>query len=128
MSLLFPATHDLSDRVIGAAISVHRQLGPGLLESAYRRCLQCELIVRGIEARAEVPVAIDYKGDRIHDAFKIDLLVEGRLVVELKAVDKLHPIHTSQVTTYLKLGGYRAGLLINFNVPVLKDGLKRVLL
>ncbi len=128
MKLLFPATHDLSDRVIGAAITVHRQLGPGLLESAYRRCLQCELIARGVSVRAEVPVGIAYKGEVIEDAFKIDLLVEGRLVVELKAVDKLHPIHTSQVTTYLKLGGYRAGLLINFNVPVLKDGLKRVLL
>lgn len=128
MALLFPTTHDLSDRVIGAAISVHRQLGPGLLESAYRRCLQYELIARGIATRAEVPVGIEYRGGRIDGAFKIDLLVEDRLVLELKAVDKLHPIHTSQVTTYLKLGGYRAGLLINFNVSVLKDGLKRVLL
>jgi GxxExxY protein len=128
MALLYPVTHDLSDRVIGAAITVHRQLGPGLLESAYRRCLQCELIARGVDARSEVPVSIAYKSERIEDAFRIDLLVEGRLVVELKAVDKLHPIHTSQVTTYLKLGGYHAGLLINFNVQVLKDGLKRVLL
>ncbi|HVX89745.1 MAG TPA: GxxExxY protein [Gemmatimonadales bacterium] len=128
MALLFPVTHDLSDRVIGAAISVHRQLGAGLLESAYRRCLFCELTARGLEVRSEVPVGISYRGTTIEDAFKIDLLVEGQLVVELKAVDKLHPIHTSQVTTYLKLGGYRAGLLINFNVPVLKDGLKRVLL
>ena len=141
MTLLFPATHDLSDRVIGAAITVHRQLGPGLLESAYRRCLAFELGMRGLGCRSEVPVGIAgivlstmlvpvgiaYKGQVLEEAFRIDLLVEERLVVELKAVDRLHPIHVSQVVTYLKLGGYDTGLLINFNVGVLKDGLKRVL-
>ena len=127
MTLLFPATHDLSDRVIGAAITVHRQLGPGLLESAYRRCLAFELGMRGLGCRCEVPVGIAYKGQVLEEAFRIDLLVEERLVVELKAVDRLHPIHVSQVVTYLKLGGYDTGLLINFNVGVLKDGLKRVL-
>jgi GxxExxY protein len=128
MPLLFPTTHDLSDRVIGAAITVHRQLGPGLLESAYRHCLHFELVARGLECAAEVPVGITYKGHTVHDAYKIDLLVDGQLVVELKSVEKLNPVHTSQVVTYLRLGGYRSGLLVNFNVPVLKDGLKRVLL
>ena len=128
MALLFPVTHDLSDRVIGAAITVHRQLGPGLLESAYRHYLQFELTSRGIQCATEVPIGISYKGVRLEEAYRIDLLVEKRLVVELKAVEKLSPIHTSQVVTYLKLGGYHSGLLINFNVPVLKDGLKRVLL
>ena len=128
MSLLVPMTHDLSDRVIGAAITVHRQLGPGLLESAYRHFLQFELVARGVRCASEVPVGITYKGNRLEEAFRIDLLIEDRLVVELKSVEKLAPIHTSQLVTYLKLGNYRSGLLINFNVPVLKDGLKRVLL
>jgi|SRR6478736_3683272 len=128
MSLLTPTTHDLSDRVIGAAIAVHRQLGPGLLESAYRHFLYFELVTRGLNCSTEVPVGVTYKGHRMDEAYRIDILVEDRLVVELKAVEKLTPIHTSQVVTYLKLGGYPSGLLINFNVPVLKDGLKRVLL
>jgi GxxExxY protein len=128
MPLLFPAAHDLSDRVIGAAISVHRQLGPGLLESAYRHYLQFELTTRGIACASEVPIGISYKGVCLDEAYRIDLLVEGQLVVELKAVEKLTPIHTSQVVTYLKLGGFRSGLLLNFNVQVLKDGMKRVLL
>jgi GxxExxY protein len=83
--------------------------------------------MRGLGCRSEVPVGIAYKGQVLEEAFRIDLLVEERLVVELKAVDRLHPIHVSQVVTYLKLGGYDTGLLINFNVGVLKDGLKRVL-
>src|SRR5882724_7216089 len=109
MALLFPTTHDLSDRVIGAAITVHRQLGPGLLESAYRHYLQFELTTRGIRCAAEVPIGISYRGVRLEEAYRIDLLVEDQLVVELKAVDKLSPIHTSQVVTYLKLGGFRSG-------------------
>lgn len=128
MALLTPTSHDLSDRVIGAAITIHRQLGPGLLETAYRHFLQFELLARGVSCEAEVPVSVMYKGHSLDEAYRIDLLVEGQLVIELKAVEKLVPIHTSQVVTYLKLGGYRSGLLINFNVPVLKDGLKRVLL
>ncbi|MEO6067882.1 MAG: GxxExxY protein [Gemmatimonadales bacterium] len=128
MALLYPVTHDLSDRVISAAIGVHRQLGPGLLESAYQRCLEMELGARGVRFASEVPLHLDYRGGVIQDAYRIDLLVDDRLVVELKSVEKLSPLHTSQVLTYLKLGGYSAGLLINFNVPVLKDGLKRILL
>ena len=128
MPLLFPVTHALSDRVIGAAITVHRQLGPGLLESAYQRCLEMELGARGVRFGTEVPLHLEYKGGRIQDAYRIDLLIENQLVVELKTVEKLLPLHTSQVLTYLKLGGYPSGLLINFNVPVLKDGLKRILL
>jgi GxxExxY protein len=128
MTLLFPVTHDLSDRVIASAIAVHRQLGPGLLESAYQRCLEMELGSRGIPFVSEAPLQLEYKGGTVRDAYRIDLLIEDRLVVELKSVEKLLPLHTSQVLTYLKLGKYRSGLLINFNVPVLKDGLKRVLL
>jgi GxxExxY protein len=127
MTLLFPATHDLSDRVIAAAISVHRQLGPGLLESAYQRCLEMELRARGVPFATEVALHVEYKGGVVYDAYRIDLLIDDRLVVELKSVEKLLPLHTSQVLTYLKLGGYQAGLLINFNVSVLKDGLKRIL-
>ncbi|HTK56225.1 MAG TPA: GxxExxY protein [Gemmatimonadales bacterium] len=127
MALLFPVTHDLSDRVIAAAISVHRQLGPGLLESAYQRCLEMELRARGVSFATEVALHVEYKGGIVYDAYRIDLLIEDQLVVELKSVEKLLPLHTSQVITYLKLGGFKAGLLINFNVPVLKDGLKRIL-
>ncbi|HET7042983.1 MAG TPA: GxxExxY protein [Gemmatimonadales bacterium] len=128
MSLFLPMTHDVSDRVIGAAISVHRQLGPGLLESAYQRCLELELRSRGVPFVSEVSLNAEYKSDVIHDVYRMDLLVDGRLVVELKSVERLIPLHTSQLITYLKLGGFRTGLLINFNVPVLKNGLKRVLL
>lgn len=128
MGLLYPATHSLSDRVIAAAIRVHRQFGPGLLESAYQRCLEFELGAAGVRYAAEVPLHLEYRGGVVQDAYRIDLLVEDVLVVELKSVEKLLPLHTSQVLTYLKLGGYRSGLLVNFNVPVLKDGLKRILL
>jgi GxxExxY protein len=128
MSLLFPVTHALSDTVIASAISVHRQLGPGLLESAYQRCLEMELGARGVPFVSEAPLDLEYKGGTVRDAYRIDLLIDDRLVVELKSADKLLPLHTSQLLTYLKLGGFTSGLLINFNVPVLKDGLKRVLL
>ena len=128
MALLFPVAHDLTDRVIGAAISVHRQLGPGLLESAYRQCLVWELTARDVECRMEVPLGVTYKGRHIENAFRLDLLVGETLIVELKSVERLHPIHHSQMLTYLKLTGLRTGLLINFNVPVLKQGLHRILL
>lgn len=128
MALLFPVAHDLTDRVIGAAISVHRQLGPGLLESAYRQCLVWELTARDVECRMEVPLGVTYRGRHVSNAFRLDLLVGEALIVELKSVDRLHPIHHSQMLTYLKLTGLRTGLLINFNVPVLKQGIHRILL
>jgi GxxExxY protein len=128
MALLFPVAHDLTDRVIGAAISVHRQLGAGLLESAYRQCLVWELTARDVECRMEVPLGVTYRGRHVANAFRLDLLVGEALIVELKSVERLHPIHHSQMLTYLKLTGLRTGLLINFNVPVLKQGLHRILL
>jgi GxxExxY protein len=128
MALLFPVVHDLTDRVIGAAISVHRQMGPGLLEAAYRQCLVWELVSREVECRMEVPLGITYRGRHLENAFRLDLLVGEALIVELKAVERLHPVHASQLRTYLKLTGLRTGLLINFNVPVLKHGIHRILL
>ena len=128
MALLFPVAHDLTDRVIGAAITVHRQLGPGLLESAYRQCLVWELTARDVPCRMEVPLGMTYRGRSIQNAFRLDLVVGESLIVELKAVERLHPVHQSQMLTYLKLTGLRTGLLINFNVPILRHGIHRILL
>ena len=116
----------LTQKVIGCAIAVHRALGPGLLESVYRECMVIELRAQNLRVEWERSVSIEYRGQRIGGALKIDLLVEGCLIVELKAVERLHPVHPAQVITYLKLTGCPAGLLINFNVMVLKDGLKRL--
>ena len=117
--------NQLSEAVIGAAIEVHRALGPGLLESAYLACLAHELKLRGIHFECERPLPVHYKGIALECGYKIDLLVEKMLVVELKAVEKLHPIHDAQLITYLRLGGWTVGLLLNFNVSVLKDGIRR---
>lgn len=116
----------LTQKVIGYAIAVHRVLGPGLLESVYRECMVIELRAQNLRVDCERSVSIEYRGQRIGGALKIDLLVEGCLIVELKAVEKLHPVHPAQVITYLKLTGCPAGLLINFNEIVLKDGLRRL--
>ena len=116
----------LSEKVIGAAIEVHRNLGPGLLESAYEECLCYELNKTGIAFQRQTEIPINYKGDNIDCGYRADLVIEGDLLVELKAVDKLLPIHQAQVLTYLKLSGIRTGLLINFNTMVLKDGIKRL--
>lgn len=118
----------LSFALIGAAIEVHRVLGPGLLECLYHRALRFELSLRGIAFRSEVPVPVNYKGENLGDDLRIDLIVQDRLVVEIKAVDQLHPIHEAQLITYLKLTGIHTGLLINFNVRLLKDGVKRMVL
>jgi GxxExxY protein len=117
---------ELTGTVIGAAIEVHRALGPGLLESAYEECLCHELSVRKISFRRQVPQPVSYKGVKLECGYRLDLVVEERLVVEVKAVDALHPIHTAQLLTYLKLSGHRVGLLLNFHSTVLKDGLKRL--
>jgi len=116
----------LSYEVIGAAIEVHRHLGPGFLESTYQKALQIELRLRGIPAEPQHPVALQYKGEAVGEGF-LDPLVGGCLVVELKAVEALAPIHKAQVISYLKATGLRLALLINFNVSVLKDGIKRVI-
>ena len=115
----------LTEAIIGAAIEVHKELGPGLLESAYAACLCHELMLRGFPFEQERPMPITYKGLQIDCGYRIDILVDGRVVVELKAVQELVPVHDAQLLTYLRLSGMRVGLLINFNVPVLKDGIRR---
>jgi GxxExxY protein len=116
----------LSNRVLGAEIEVHRQLGPGLLESTYEACLLFELRQGGIAAEAQVSLPVLYKGARVETGYRIDLLVEKSLIVEIKALEQILPIHTAQLLTYLKLSGLRVGLLINFNVTLLKNGITRL--
>ena len=111
--------------VIGAAIEVHRHLGPGLLESAYEECLCHELRLRGLSFQRQVDLPVDYKGLKLNCGYKIDLLVQDEVILELKAVEKLLPIHQAQLLTYLKLAQKRVGLLINFNVPLLTQGIIR---
>jgi GxxExxY protein len=124
--LMMERANQLSSQVIGAAIEVHRCLGPGLLESAYEACLCRELTVRGISFEKQVPLPIVCKGLEIDAAYRLDVRVEGLVVLELKAVDKLEPIHEAQLLTYLRLTDLWLGLLINFNVVVLKNGIKRL--
>ena len=118
----------LARNVVDAAFKVHRSLGPGLLESAYEICLGVELSHRGLAYEKQVPVAVTYEDTRVESAFRLDLLIEGRLIVEIKAVENLLPIHEAQLLTYLRLSGRRLGLLINFNVPLIKNGIKRLAL
>lgn len=112
--------------IIGAAIDVHRELGPGLLESAYEACLFCELVEQGLVVERQKELPVHYKGINISCGYRIDILVDGCVVVELKAVERLERIHESQLLSYLKLSGRPVGLLINFNVPILKRGIKRL--
>ena len=116
----------LTDRVIACAIEVHRHLGPGLLESAYEECLCYELNRAGISFRRQIPLPIEYKGSKLDCSYRIDLIVEDVVIVEVKSIDGLLPIHSAQLLTYLKAANKRIGLLLNFNVPVLKKGLKRL--
>jgi GxxExxY protein len=118
--------NQLTERVIGACIEIHKTLGPGLLESAYEECLCRELSLAGIgfERQRSLPVA--YKGVQLDCGYRIDLVVENKLIVELKTVQELLPIHEAQLLTYLKLSGLTVGLLINFNVPALRRGIKRI--
>jgi GxxExxY protein len=118
----------LSGQIIGAAIEVHRHLGPGLLESAYEECLAHELAQREIPFERQKAVPVLYKEVRLDCGFRVDLLVGGLVVVELKAVDRLAPIHQAQVLTYLKLTGCKLALLLNFNVPMMRNGIKRIVL
>jgi GxxExxY protein len=117
--------NDLTREIIGAAIEVHRELGPGLLESSYQVCMRRELALRGLPFEYERPLPVVYKGVALDCGYRVDLLVAGAVVVEIKSVEALAPIHEAQLLTYLRLGGWKVGLLINFNVPVLIDGVKR---
>ncbi len=119
---------ELSKRVIGCAIEVHRELGPGLLESTYEQCLAHELKLSGIGFRLQHSQSVEYKGVRLDCGYRIDILVEDTLVLELKSVDEVKGIHEAQLLTYMKLSGVKTGLLINFNVTKLKNGIKRFVL
>lgn len=116
----------LTQRVIGAAIEVHRQLGPGLLEGVYQECLCHELSLRAISFLRQKIVPVKYKSITLGEGLRLDLLVEGQLIVELKVVDQLSKVHEAQLLTYLRLSGLQRGLLLNFNTAVLKDGIKRL--
>lgn len=118
----------LTEQVIGSAIEVHRHLGPGLLEPAYEECLAYELGVRGLAFDRHRPLPVIYKSVRLDCGYRVDLVVDGRLVIELKTVERLIPVHEAQLLTYLRLGGWKTGLLMNFHSPVLKDGIKRMVL
>lgn len=122
------STEELAKMVIGAAIEVHRELGPGLLESAYQACLIKELEEIGLTVKSEVSLPIVYKGLKLDHGYRIDILVEDKLVLELKAVEALTDVHIAQMLTYLKLGDHRLGLLLNFHVKLMKQGIKRVIL
>ena len=116
---------EISNKVIGCAIEVHKTLGPGLLESAYERCLSFELLAANIRHETQKELSINYKGTKLDCGYRVDFMVEDKLIVELKAVDKVYPIHETQLLTYMKLANVKTGLLINFNVKLLKEGIKR---
>jgi GxxExxY protein len=118
--------NQLSSQIIGAAIEVHKQLGPGLLESAYEECLCHELKLRGLSFERQKPVPIEYKGTKLDCGYRLDVLVENQIVLELKTCSKLEPIHTAQLLTYLKLSGFHLGLLLNFNNLAMRNGILRV--
>ncbi len=119
---------ELTKEIIGGAIEVHKHWGPGLYEDIYERSLYHELRLRNLEFESQVRLPLIYKGERVGDDLRLDLIVMGKVVVELKAVKALEPIHEAQLLTYMKLTGCKVGLLINFNVPVLKQGIKRMVL
>ncbi len=120
--------NELTQAIIGAAIEVHRAIGHGLLESAYEECLCKELTLQKISFERQRPLPLEYKGVKLECGYRLDLLVEDTVVLEVKAVDAIISIHEAQLLTYMKLGGWKVGLLINFNVPVLKQGIKRLVL
>ena len=118
----------ITEEIIGAAIEVHRALGPGLLESAYEECLSRELMLRDLPFDRQLVVAVDYKGMTLDGVYRLHLLVAGRVIVEVKATSAISPLHEAQLLTYMKLTGHRLGLIINFNVPLLKNGIRRKIL
>ena len=119
--------NDLTNEIIGSAIEVHRNLGPGLLESTYEECLAFELQQRNLFVKRQYNIPIIYKGNTLKQSYRIDLLVNNEVIVELKSIKKIEPIHNAQLLTYLKLANKRFGLLLNFNVPILRHGVKRLL-
>jgi GxxExxY protein len=121
-------TNKITENIIGAAIEVHRYLGPGLLESVYQACLAKELSIAEMVFEQQKPMPVEYTDLILDCGYRLDFLVEGTVVVELKTVESLLPVHESQLLTYLKLSGCKTGLLLNFNVPVLKSGIKRMVL
>jgi GxxExxY protein len=128
MMLKTEKENELTGLTIGAAIEVHRHLGPGLLESAYQECLCRELQIREIPFERQVPLPVEYKGVRLEAAYRLDIVIGGLVIVELKSVEALEPVHSAQLLTYLRLSGLHVGLLINFNVPTLKSGIRRLVL
>ena len=116
---------ELSNRVIGCALTVHRELGPGLLESTYEQCLAHELKLNGIVFKLRYPLPVEYKGVRLECGYRVDLFIEEKLIIELKCVEQIKGIHEAQLLTYMKLAGVKIGLLMNFNVAKLKNGIKR---
>jgi GxxExxY protein len=120
--------NELTRTIIGAAIEVHRNLGPGLLESTYRNCLVQELMLRGLKVASERPIPVVYKGAKLECGFRLDLLVEDTIVVELKSVEAIAPVHEATILTYLRLSHHCIGLLINFNVAILKEGVRRYII
>jgi len=117
----------LTEKIIGFSIEVHRHLGPGLLESAYEECLCHELAQNAFDFRRQVPLPVIYKSVRLECGYRMDVVVDGHVIIELKTVERLMPIHDAQVLTYMKLSGIPTGLLLNFNTPVLKDGIRRLM-
>ncbi len=118
---------ELTGTIIGAAIEVHRHLGPGLLESVYEQCLIQELLIKGLNVTSQQELPIIYKGNRLASHYRIDLMINQQIIIELKAVAELTPVHKAQLLTYLKLSNTKLGLLLNFNVPVMKDGIVRMI-
>lgn len=119
---------ELTEKVIGLAIDVHRHLGPGLLDSAYEECLSFELRQAGIEHRRQVALPIVYKAVRLNCGYRMDILIRQRLIIEIKSIERILPIHDAQILTYLRLSGYNLALLLNFNCVLLKDGIRRFVL
>jgi len=122
--MIYPE-QDLTEKIIGAAVEVHKYWGPGLLESVYEKSMARELEIRGIAYRQQVELPLSYKGSSVGDGLRLDLIVDGRVVVELKAVKDFDPVHEAQLLTYMKLTACKVGLLINFNKPTLVEGIKR---
>ncbi|MBT8358677.1 MAG: GxxExxY protein [Desulfobacterales bacterium] len=118
--------NQLSSKIIGAAIEVHKILGPGLLESAYEECLCRELELRKIKFERQEPLPIIYKGKKLDCGYRLDIVIENKIIAELKSIEMIEPIHKAQLLSYLKLSGHKLGLLLNFNVSVLKDGIVRL--
>jgi GxxExxY protein len=116
----------LSSRIIGAAIEVHKALGPGLLESAYEECICYELSIGGLSLERQKPLAVQYKGINLDCGYKLDVVVEDAIILELKSCEKIEPIHKAQLLTYLKLSGIKLGLILNFNVTLMREGIVRI--